>query len=101
MIMAIALTLAPVTLMTIRLVKIKRHGIGGGEFNHPFATAGYGGVLPGSVMQEDFGDTTTSHTEIVAAQELVAAQQRKRRVNVPLTTKKSGTTPSETEDTEK
>ncbi|GAB0108186.1 hypothetical protein JMUB6875_71950 [Nocardia sp. JMUB6875] len=53
----------PMTLLVLRWRKIKRHGIGGGEFNHPLAAAGYGGVPPGTVIQEDFGRTTTIQTQ--------------------------------------
>ncbi|WP_282778108.1 MULTISPECIES: hypothetical protein [unclassified Nocardia] len=55
LIMAVVAALAPIWLLWLRRRKIKRYGIGGGEFNHPFATLGYGGVPPGTVIQEDFG----------------------------------------------
>ncbi|MFE3194104.1 hypothetical protein ACFXHA_34220 [Nocardia sp. NPDC059240] len=64
---AIIVTLAPVVLLTIRLVKIKRRGIGGGEFNHPLANAGYGGVAPATTIQQDFGGPGTSQQDIPAA----------------------------------
>ncbi|WP_040813144.1 hypothetical protein [Nocardia concava] len=53
----------PMTLLVLRWRKIRRHGIGGGEFNHPLSTAGYGGVPPGTVIQEDFGGITTVQTQ--------------------------------------
>ncbi len=53
----------PLALMALRWRKIKRYGVGGGEFNQPFATIGDGGVPPGTVMQENFGDIAAGRTE--------------------------------------
>ncbi|WP_306365685.1 hypothetical protein [Nocardia sp. CC227C] len=46
-------------LMALRWRKIKHYGIGGGELSPPFADIGDGGFVPGTVIQEDFGGTTT------------------------------------------
>ncbi|MEV6071158.1 hypothetical protein AB0L82_31820 [Nocardia sp. NPDC052001] len=56
----------PSVLMVMRWRRIKRHGIGGGEFNHPLAAAGYGGVSPGTAIQEDFGGVTAVQTQAAA-----------------------------------
>lgn len=45
----------------------QRYGAGGGEFNNPLATAGYGGVPPGTVIQEDFGGVTTVQTQAASS----------------------------------
>ncbi|NNH73507.1 hypothetical protein HLB23_27240 [Nocardia uniformis] len=60
LIMAIAATIGPLVLLWMRRRRIRRYGVGGGEFNHPFAHAGYGGVPPGTSIQEDFGGATTT-----------------------------------------
>ncbi|MGW4245636.1 hypothetical protein [Nocardia sp. NPDC004722] len=43
-----------------------RYGREGGEFGQPFAKAGYGGVAPGTVIQEDFGGVQTSQAQSAA-----------------------------------
>ncbi|MFD6160724.1 hypothetical protein ACFWF7_34055 [Nocardia sp. NPDC060256] len=57
---SIAPFFAALGLMVARYVRIRRYGRHGGEFNDPLAKAGGGGVLPGTVFQEDFGGTGTS-----------------------------------------
>ncbi|MBF6134181.1 hypothetical protein IU501_14390 [Nocardia otitidiscaviarum] len=60
LIMAVVVAIAPIWLLWLRRRRIKRYGVGGGEFNHPFATMGYGGVPPGTSIQAEFGGPGTS-----------------------------------------
>ncbi|MFI9502993.1 hypothetical protein [Nocardia sp. NPDC052566] len=61
---AVALAVLPALLIYglffLRWRRIKRYGKYGGEFNHPFSSAGYGGVPPGTEFQHDFGGPGTS-----------------------------------------
>ncbi|WP_306363767.1 hypothetical protein [Nocardia sp. CC227C] len=60
LIMAVVVAFAPIWLLWLRRRKIKRYGVGGGEFNHPLANIGYGGVPPGTTIQTDFGTAGSS-----------------------------------------
>ncbi|WP_433655691.1 hypothetical protein ACQPW1_32645 [Nocardia sp. CA-128927] len=57
---SIAPFFAVLGLLIARYVRIRRYGRHGGEYNDPFATAGRGGVPPGTVFQPDFGGAGTS-----------------------------------------
>ncbi|MFI1920093.1 hypothetical protein [Nocardia sp. NPDC020380] len=72
----------PLTLMFLRWRRIRRYGANGGEFNNPLAAVGYGGVPPGTAIQENFGGVTTVQTQAATGTSagLLPGTERVRRV---------------------